>query len=120
MTKTKMSEIAIARSRPQREESAVHLPEVDQELFKISEKKVERIASPTVPIIFGKAGGTGGLRLTKRECGQQGVQSRGSFQADGRRSSRGKSEMETRSAIVAQCLGAFVALVRHQMLQSQA
>uniref|UniRef100_A0A8D8HK81 (northern house mosquito) hypothetical protein n=1 Tax=Culex pipiens TaxID=7175 RepID=A0A8D8HK81_CULPI len=44
MTKTKMSEIAIARSRPQREESAVHLPEVDQELFKISEKKVERIA----------------------------------------------------------------------------
>ncbi|KAL1395030.1 hypothetical protein pipiens_011536 [Culex pipiens pipiens] len=41
---TTMSEIAIARSRPQREESAVHLPEVDQELFKISEKKVERIA----------------------------------------------------------------------------
>uniref|UniRef100_A0A8D8P4S5 (northern house mosquito) hypothetical protein n=1 Tax=Culex pipiens TaxID=7175 RepID=A0A8D8P4S5_CULPI len=36
---TTMSEIAIARSRPQREESAVHLPEVDQRLFKISEKK---------------------------------------------------------------------------------
>ncbi|XP_038107026.1 uncharacterized protein LOC119766509 [Culex quinquefasciatus] len=32
----------------------------------------------TVPIIFGKAGRTGGLRLTKRECCQQVVQSWGS------------------------------------------
>ncbi|XP_039447994.1 uncharacterized protein LOC120427200 [Culex pipiens pallens] len=62
----------------------------------------------------------------QREFGQQGVQSWDSFQADGLLADAAplKLVLEVNIgngiAIVALCMGAFVALVRHHMLQSQA